>query len=582
MMGNVTEKISGVETNVIEATNAQRFAMALKRNGVKYIFGQSNPQTIMLACQDLGIKQIGFRQENSGSYMAQAFGMCSGTVPVVAAQNGPAATLLVPGLAECLKASHPVVAIVDEVPRNEEDKNSFQEINQLKLFDGVAKWVKKIPSVERIEDYVDMAFIAAASGRPGPAVLLCPKDMTFDTKKYPVNTTRKGNFSYYPLDRTIADPDKVEKAADLLANANNPIIYAGGGVISSGGIEELRQIQDECSIPVATTTMGKGSVDEEHPLTIGPIGYYMGKRGVTKYLRPMVQNADVILLVGNRTNQNGTDSWTLLPENATFIHIDIDPTEIGRNYDALRLVGDAKLTLASLKNALQRSDLQKRIENRTSIENTIAKARISHLEEADDVKTSISSSPIKIERFLSELDKFLSDDHVIVADASFSSIWLANYIRAKGTRKFIFPRGLAGLGWGLPLSMGAKLANPNKKVFSLSGDGGFAHVWSELETCKREGINVVAAVINNEVLAYQKLAETVRWGRNTSACDLTAVNHAKVAEACGVKGIRVERPEQIEEALKEAFSTDGPVVIDIIADPTSVPPLPFMGSLETV
>ncbi|MBS4210928.1 acetolactate synthase catalytic subunit [Neobacillus rhizophilus] len=580
-MANITETQKETDVLTQEVTNAQRFALALKRHGVEYIFGQSNPQTIMLACSDFGIKQIGFRQENAGSYMAQAYAMCSGTVAVVAAQNGPAATLLVPGLAECLKASHPVVALVDEVPTSEEEKNSFQELDHVKLFSGVAKWVKKIPAEARIEDYVDMAFTAAASGRPGPAVLLIPKDISFDTKKNHVQIERKACLSTYPLDRTIADPARIQEAAELLASAERPFIYAGGGVISSGAIHELRQIQNECSIPVATTTMGKGAVDEEHPLTIGPIGYYMGKGGATKFLRPMVEEADVILLVGNRTNQNGTDSWKLFSKNAIFIHIDIDPMEIGRNYESFRLAGDAKLTLEALKNALLRKNLEKRNKQRPSLVEAIAKARKAHTEEAEKIQNS-DQSPVKVERFLAELEKQLTDDHIIVADASFSSVWLANYIKAKGNRKFIFPRGIAGLGWGLPMAMGAKVAQPNRKVFCLSGDGGFAHVWSELETCKRHGIDVVVAVINNEVLAYQKWAEQARWGRNTSACDLTAVNHAKVAEACGVKGFRVSSPEEIEEALKEAFATEGSVVIDLISDPASFPPLPFLSVLKNI
>ncbi|WP_423802517.1 acetolactate synthase catalytic subunit [Neobacillus sp. SAB-20_R2A] len=580
-MSNVTETQKETEISTKELTNAERFALALKRHGVKFIFGQSNPQTIMLACSDLGIKQIGFRQENAGSYMAQAYAMCSGTVGVVAAQNGPAATLLVPGLAECLKASHPVVALVDEVPISEEEKNSFQELDHVKLFSGVAKWVKKVPAEARIEDYVDMAFTAAASGRPGPAVLLIPKDISFDTKKNPVQIERKACLSAYPLDRTIADPARIEVAAELLANAERPFIYAGGGVISSGAIDELRQIQEECSIPVATTTMGKGSVDEEHPLTIGPIGYYMGKGGATKFLRPVVEEADVILLVGNRTNQNGTDSWKLFSKDARFIHIDIDPLEIGRNYESLRLAGDAKLTLEALRSALLRKNLEKRDKQRPSLVEAIAKARKAHTEEAEKIQNT-DQSPIRVERFLAELEKQLTDDHIIVADASFSSVWLANYIKAKGSRKFIFPRGIAGLGWGLPMAMGAKVAQSNRKVFCLSGDGGFAHVWSELETCKRHGIDVVVAVINNEVLAYQKWAEQARWGRNTSACDLTAVDHAKVAEACGVKGIRVSSPEKIEETLKEAFATEGSVVIDLIAEPASFPPLPFLSVLNNI
>lgn len=562
-----------------KATNAERIALALKKNGVKYLFGQSNPQTITLACRKLGIREIGYRQENAGTYMAQAYGMCSGTVPVVTAQNGPAATLIVPGLAECLKASHPIVALVDEVALSDKERNAFQEMDHVSLFSGVAKWVKQIPTEDRIEDFVDMAFTAAASGRPGPAVLLCPKNMTFDTKKYPIQSYRKTKLGNYPLDRYVADPKAIEVAAQILAEAEQPLIYAGGGVISSGAVEELREIQNKCSIPVATTTMGKGSVDEENDLTLGPIGYYMGKRGATKFLKPLIQEADVILLVGNRTNENGTDSWTLLPKNAQYIHIDIDPMEIGRNYESLRLNGDAKLTLKHLKENLLNMDLKKRKNQRPEIVEQIKKGRIEHIEEAKDQKSS-DSSPVKIERFLKELEQQLTNDHIIVSDASLSSVWIGNYIKAKGNRKFIFPRGLAGLGWGAPLAMGAKLAHPDRKVFCLAGDGGFAHVWSELETCKREGINIVVTVINNKSLAYQKLAEKARWEKYNAVCDFTSVDHTKIAEGCGVKGIKVESPEEIEGALKEAFNTDGPVLIDLITDPNSIPPLPFMEKLE--
>ncbi|RWR12626.1 acetolactate synthase catalytic subunit [Siminovitchia fortis] len=570
---------SAETTDVKQATNAMRIALSLKRNGVRYIFGQSNPPTVTLACSDIGIEQIGYRQENSGTYMAQAYAMCTNTIPVVTAQHGPAATLLVAGLAESLKASYPVVALVEEVSREEEEKNAFQEIDHLELFKGVAKWIKKIPIQERIEDYVDMAFKIAASGRPGPTVLLLPKDIITDTKEYPINETRSQNSGVFPLDRTTADSAKIDEAADLLREAKQPFIYAGGGVVSSGALNEIRELQEECSIPVATTTMGKGSVDEEHPLTMGPIGYYMGKRGVSKHLKPMVQEADVILLVGNRTNQNGTDSWTLLPKEAKYIHIDIDPVEIGRNYESLRLVGDAKLTLAALKESLLKKGVQKRTETRESVEKRIQLSREMHKEDMKEIY-SAESGKIKVERFLYEVEKRLDDDHIVVADASISSVWNANYLKAIKDRKFIFPRGLAGLGWGLPMGMGAKIANPDKKVFCLVGDGGFGHVWSELETCKRLGIQVVVAVINNGILGYQKYAETAMFGRYTNICDFSFVDHTQIAAGCGIKGIKVDTIEDIPAALDEAFQSNETVVIDLLSDPNNIPPVGVMDAIN--
>ena len=555
----------------------QRFANALKRHGVEYLFGQSNPPALTMAADDLGIRQIGYRQENAGSYMADGYARATGKVPVVTAQNGPAATLLVPGLAECLSASVPIVALVQDVGPGTQDRNAFQELDQMALFQGVSKWIRRVTTADRIEDYVDMAFTAAASGRPGPAVLLVSMELLGEREERPT-PTRKAQLGQYPLDRTQPGQTQIAIAAELLAKADAPIVYAGGGVIGSRAQEELRALQELAHLPVATSTMGKGSVDETHPLSLGVIGYFMDTRGMAKFVKPMVTGADVILLVGNRTNQNGTDSWKLLPKDATYLHIDIDPLEIGRNYEAVRLCGDAKLTLSALNAAMAKQDLSKRKAARAGILNAIATARKQHQQEIAGV-TQSNTAPIRPERFMAELEKQLSQDHIVVADASFSSIWVANYLTAKLNRRFITPRGQAGLGWGFPLAMGARLGSPDRPVFCIVGDGGFGHVWSELETARRHGIKLVVAVMNNGVLGYQKHAEDAGLGRHTNVCDFTSVDHAAIAEACGVKGIRLERAQDIAAAIKEALAADGSVLIDVIADPNAMPPVAAFAGL---
>ena len=555
----------------------QRFAHALKRHGVEFLFGQSNPPGITLAAADLGISQIGYRQENAGTYMADGYARASGKVPVVTAQNGPAATLLVPGLAECLSASVPIVALVQDVGPGTRDRNAFQELDQLDLFKGVSKWIRRVTSADRIEDYVDMAFTAAASGRPGPAVLLVSMELLMQSEERPVSL-RKAQLGVYPLDRSQPEQSRIERAAEMLAKAKAPIVYAGGGVIGSRAHEELRKLQELAHLPVATSTMGKGAVDETNPLSMGVIGYYMATRGMAKFVKPMVTEADLILLIGNRTNQNGTDSWKLLPKDATYIHIDVDPMEIGRNYEAFRLQGDAKVTLAALNAALAMQDLGQREAARAGVETVIADARTKHQEEIAGV-TQSDASPVRPERFMVELEKQLSEDHIIVADASFSSIWVANYLTAKFNRRFITPRGQAGLGWGFPLAMGARLGSPGRPVVCVVGDGGFGHVWSELETTRRHGIKVVVAVMNNSVLGYQKHAEDAGLGRHTNVCDFVSVDHAAIAEACGVKGIRVERARDIAGAIKEALTAKGTVLLDIIADPDAMPPVTAFTSL---
>lgn len=557
----------------------QRFARALQRHGVEYLFGQSNPPGLTLAADDLGIRQIGYRQENAGAYMADGYARATGRVPVVTAQNGPAATLLVAGLAECLSASIPIVALVQDVGPSHQDRNAFQELDQLELFKGVSKWIKRVTTADRIEDYVDMAFAAAASGRPGPAVLLISMELLAQREVQPASL-RAANLGRYPLDRTQADPRNIAEAARLLANAEAPIIYAGGGVIGSQAQAELRALQELAHLPVATSTMGKGAVDETHPLSIGVIGYYMAARGMTKFAKPLITQADVILLVGNRTNQNGTDSWTLLPQNATYIHIDIDPAEIGRNYEALRLNGDAKLTLQALSDALAAQDLAKRRNARARLAQLIASAKHKHREEIAEVTRS-DASPIRPERFMAELEKQLADDHIVVADASFSSIWIANFLTATANRRFITPRGQAGLGWGFPLALGARIGAPGRPVFCVVGDGGFGHVWSELETARRHGIKVAIAVMNNGILGYQKHAEDAALGRHTNVCDFMAVDHAAIAKACGLPGIRVERARDVAPAITAAMRADSSVVIDVLADPNAMPPVKLFSRLPT-
>lgn len=552
-------------------SGAHVFAAALKRHGVEMIFGQSIPSALFLVAPEFGIRQIGYRTENAGAAMADAFARVSHKVPVVTGQNGPAATLLVAGLAEAFKASIPVVAIVQDVPRKQTDKNAFQELDHLDLFKGVAKWIRRCAEVDRIDDYIDMAFTAAASGRPGPAVLLAPFDL-FTDQPTPEAGSRLATLGAYPLDRTVADPSAVAKAADLLAGAKAPLVIAGGGVHSSNAAAELAELQ-ALGLPVATTVMGKGGVDETHPLSLGVVGYFMGKRGRSHHLRPLVEEADVILLVGNRTNQNGTDSWQLYPKDATYIHLDIDGQEVGRNYEAERLVGDAKLTLKALADALKSRDLSAIEGRRAAIEAVIAKARAAW--EAD-VTTSLDldASPVRPERLMRDLDSILTPGIIAVADASYSSIWIANYLTARGVgHRFITPRGIAGLGWGLPMAIGVKAADPAKKVVCLAGDGGFAHTWSELETARRMRLPVVMVILNNQILGYQKHAEKVMFNDYSDVCDFEAVDHAAIARACGCDGIRIEQAADFLPALKAALASDRVTVIDVVTDQRAYPPI---------
>lgn len=326
-------------------------------------------------------------------------------------------------------------------------------------------------------------------------------------------------------------------------------------------------------MPVATTVMGKGSVDERHPLSVGVVGYFMGSGAMTKFQQELVTEADVVLLVGNRTNQNGTDSWSLYPSRANYIHIDVDPMEIGRNYEALPLLGDAKLVLRQLSTIMRGMDLSARKEARAGLEEKIARGKTRHVEEAAS-RLASARQPIRPERVMSELNRLLTSQTIVVADASYSSIWVANYLTslAPGMR-FITPRGLAGLGWGLPMAMGAKTAKPSAPVVCLVGDGGFGHCWSEMEAACRMGLDLTVMVLNNSVLGYQVHAENVKFGDHTDAIDMGPVDHAAVARACGCRGVRIIDPAELPGALSQAMAEPGLTLLDIITDPAAHPPI---------
>lgn len=562
-------KASGMSA---QGTGAHAVVRALKRHGVDTIFGQSLPSMVHLVAEKQGIRQIAYRTENAGGYMADAYARVSGKIGVVTAQNGPAAALLVPPLAEALKASIPLLALVQDVSAEHTDRNAFQDLDHIGMFGAVSKWVRRVSDVSRIEDYIDQAMTAACTGRPGPVVLMLPADILLQPYG---NAKRTAALGYYPLDRVAASPERIAEAAQLLASAKNPIIIAGGGVHLSHAHQELAALQAQCHLPVATTVMGKGVVDETHPLSMGVMTYFLGPNGSGRFQRPLIENADVVLLVGTRTNQNGTDSWKLYPKGATFIHLDIDGHEVGRNYEAKRLVGDAKLTLSALTDAMMALNSPVRKNARASVEKKISEGRAAYLKESEAVRTS-DAMPIRPERIMQEIQSQLTEESIVVADASYSSIWIANFlVSLKAGMRFITPRGLAGLGWGFPMAIGVKVAQPQKEVICVVGDGGFGHVWSELETAARMGVKVTLILINNGILGYQKHAENVKFGDHTSAVHFKPVDHAAIARNSGCDGIRVTDPKELAGALAQAKKNAGTTLIEVMCDENAFPPITF-------
>ena len=542
--------------------------------GVREIYGQSCPTAIFLAAEKIGIRQIGFRTENAGVAMADGAARVTRRVAVVTAQNGPAAGLLVAGLAEALKASIPIVAIVQEVPHSSADKNAFQEIDHEGIFRGCTKWIRRINLSERAAEYTERAIRTATSGRPGPVVLLVSPDVLSEAVEAAVLPAPDANdpFGGYPADRYLPARSKVDELAALLAKAERPLVVAGGGVHHAGAYAALARLQNMAGIPVATTNMGKGAIDEDHPLALGVIGNAMGTRSPARYFRDYIDSADLVLFIGSRTNENGTASWTLFPRSAAYAQIDIDPAELGRNYAGLRLLGDARETLDALCDALEGLRTPAMQARAGRLAAAFAAARVRHQDEVAPY-TSSTASPLRPERIMAALDA-LPGPVTWVADASYSSIWLVQYLRCREAgRRFIAPRGIAGLGWGFPMAIGAKVAQPSQTVICLTGDGGFAHCWAELETARRHGIAVVVVVLNNGVLGFQINAEESRFGTHTKVCHFGPIDHVAIARACGCDGVAVTDASQLDGALQQALTSGLPFVVDVHTDPTAFPPL---------
>ena len=554
-------------------TVALQIAQVLQKHGVTHFFGQSLPSMFVLSAEKIGIKQISYRTENAGGYMADAYARMSNKVGVVTAQNGPAAALLVAPLAEALKVSIPIIALVQDVNRDQHDKNAFQDLDHMAMLGSVCKWVRRVDHASRVEDYLDQAFVAATSGRPGPVALMLPADLLAEPAVAGA-AKRTSVMGQFPLDRPSASLQSMEQALHLLTSAKRPVIIGGGGVHISQACQELVDLADKLSIPLATTNMGKGIINDDHELSLGVIANCLGPNGSGRYLKPFISEADVVFLVGNRTNQNGTDSWALYPKGATYIHLDIDPVEIGRNYDAqVRMVGDAKSTLQALLAVANSSDA--RTQARASVVAGIEEGRAKHRAEVAHLLAS-TETPIRPERIMAELDKQLTADDTVVADASYSTLWVTNYLKVrKPGQRFLTPRGLAGLGWGMPMAMGARVASDKGTVYALVGDGGFGHVWSEMETAARMGIKVVTILINNGILGYQKHAECLKYGNHTSAVNFADVDHAAVARASGINGVRVTDPAQLAKVLADAAKSDKATLVEVMCTNQAHPPITF-------
>jgi len=541
-------------------TGAEAAVEMLKAHGVEVIFGLCGDTSLPLydALARLGsIKHVLTRDERHAAYMADGYARLSGKVGVCEGPSGGGATYLLPGLVEANESSIPVLGINTDVSVSSRNRFTLTELDQRALMRPLTKWNTVLDRSVDIPRVFRKAFESMTTGRPGAAHVALP----FDVQNGPVERREvwaDPTLGSFPSRRVGPDPSLVELAAKLLRNAKSPVFICGGGVVLSGAEQELSSLAESLSAPVATTISGKGSIDERCAHSVGVVG----SNGGTPETRAVVDAADVVVFVGCRAGSVTTERWRHPPAGkARIIHIDVDPAVPGTNYKVdVPLIGDARLCLSSLNDALEGyrrdADLSWVDERkREKFDKFEALAR------SDD-------TPIKPERVVFELSRQLDSDAVLVADPGTPCPYFSAYHVVRGTgRRFFSNRAHGALGYALAASIGAHFAKPRVKTVAVVGDGSFGMCVGELETAVRLRLPITFVVISNAVYGWIKAGQKSGYEQRYFSVDFSVTDHAKVAEAFGVRSWRVTEPGKLGTALREALSGGNPTLVDIVCQP---------------
>jgi acetolactate synthase-1/2/3 large subunit len=527
----------------------------LSQYGVEYVFGMR----IYTDLDTSRTRPINIHHEASAELMAYGYARISGK-PGVCAINRPGTPNILMGLAEAFNSSVPIVVLLDGLPLGLDGKNALYSYDQVDMTRSLAKWVAEVTFPAQMPAMLRQAFRLATSGRPGPVVLI-PRGIANQEIAEP-DVFAEPQFATFPATRIPPDPDLVRQAARLLAAAERPCIVAGGGVNTSRAWDELRALVDLAQSPVATTISGKGAISEHHPLCAGAVGNIQGgELGRGRVAAQVVRDSDVVLLVGTRTNQMATNSWTVPDPRATIIHVDIDPQELGRNYTTrVGIVADARLALQALADALRAENYEPKASRADEI------ARLLDAWVRDNAAMARSEAvPIQPARLIEEIRPFVDADTILVSDGSSPFMWASSHLKVEAGPTFISPRGTGAIGTGLPMAIGAKLAAPDKHVICFEGDGGLmCGILAELEVAARYRLALPVIVFNNGTYLHEK--NRMRGELREEMDFLPGLDFATVARGLGCDGIRVERPGEIAAALQRALASDRPTVVDVVLD----------------
>ncbi len=553
------------ESRVATLSGAEAVVEMLRAHGVEIVFGlcgdTSLPFYDALARLPHGMRHVLTRDERSAAYMADGYARVSGKVGVCEGPSGGGATYILPGLVEANESSVPVLGITTDIAVGSRGRYTLTELDQGALMRPLTKWNAVLNRAADIPRVMRAAFNQMTTGRPGAAHIALPYDVQNGAVDR-ADVWGDPSLGQYPSRRVAPDAFYVELAAKLLRGAKNPLFICGGGVVISGGENELIELGERLSAPVATTISGQGSIPDDHPLAVGVVG----SNGGTPETRSIVDRADLVIFIGCRAGSVTTERWRHpAPGQAKVIHLDIDPAVIGTNYRVdVPLVGDAKLALAALNELLE--------SGAHPVKRPLDAAAVHKAKEQKFAKfnalAASDETPIKPERVVAELAKALDPEAIVVADPGTPCPYLSAYFPVRGTGRRLFSnRAHGALGYSMSAAVGAHFGRPHAKCVSVMGDGSFGFTSGELETIVRHKLPITFLVISNGVYGWIKAGQKTGFQQRYFSVDFETTDHAAVASAYGVKSWRVTEPKALAKALTAALSHGGPSLVDIVCQP---------------
>ena len=568
----VAQKAGTGETRIA----AYLLAEYLERIGVEVIFGLCG-HTVIAFLDALGHSPIRFvstRHEQVAAHAADGYARASGKPGVLLTHLGPGLTNAATGVANAALDSIPMVVIAGDVPsyyygrHPHQEMNLHQDADQFQVYRPFCKRVYRVDRAEDLPRTIERAFHLSQTGRPGPVLVDVPMDLF--SADLPVDAFHQ---MPTPMTRPALDPATADRIVRALADAERPVLYAGGGVLSARATAELAALAEALDVPVAHTLMGKGCLREDHPLLLGMTGFWG-----TPIANDKCRTADLILAVGTRLAEANSSSWdpryTFAIPPTRLMHIDADPAEIGRNYPTeLGAVADAKLALASLAAAASGA----RHGDRGRLRAEIAEGRKAFAANWDHQWNS-DQYPLRPERILSELRKAVPADGFIVTDVGWNKNGVGQQFSITVPGTFITPSGLATMGFGPSAALGVKMAHPNRAAVALVGDGGFGTNPSVIATAMEAGLAVVWVVMDNAGFGTIAGLESMHYGWDFG-CMFERdgrpyrVDYAAMARACGARGAMIQSAAELGPALVDALASNQPTVLQVPMEnaPTPTP-----------